>query len=110
MKFDELLDAVDYFDKSLQKYYSHDTPREDMFSRAIKLNEEVGELCSEVLSFSGQQRTIKLEEASEETLNGEFADVIITTLLLAKNMNVDIKSALRNKIEKITKRFQELEK
>ncbi|HII29735.1 TPA: hypothetical protein HA317_01570, partial [Candidatus Woesearchaeota archaeon] len=34
----------------------------------------------------------------------KFADVIITSLLLAERMNIDIESALTKKMEKIEKR------
>ncbi len=51
------------------------------------------------------QRKQKLKNLDKENLHGEFADVIITTLLLAKAMNIDIEKALEKKIEKINKRY-----
>ncbi|OIO63701.1 hypothetical protein AUJ69_00635 [Candidatus Woesearchaeota archaeon CG1_02_47_18] len=36
----------------------------------------------------------------------KFADVIITSLLLAERMNIDIESALTKKMEKIEKRYE----
>jgi len=58
------------------------------------------------LAFNGDQRQEKLDNHDKNNLPNEFADVIITTLLLAKSMDVDIKKALINKIEKINKRYE----
>ena len=52
------------------------------------------------------QRKQKLDNHNKDNLSGEFADVIITTLLLAKAMNVDIEKALERKIEKVSKRYE----
>ena len=71
----------------------------------VHYNEEVGELCNEVLAFKGAQRAEKLVNSNQESLEGEFADVMITTLILARTMDVDIEAALKNKLEKICERF-----
>lgn len=52
------------------------------------------------------QRKQKLDNHNKDNLSEEFADVIITTLLLAKAMNVDIEKALERKIEKVNKRYE----
>ena len=39
-------------------------------------------------------------------LSHEFADVAITTLLLAKSMDVDIEKALEQKMERINQRYE----
>ncbi len=49
----------------------------------------------------GDQRTGKMEGRNTENLADEFADVVITTFLLAKSMNIDIMTALEHKIPKI---------
>lgn len=78
---------------------SSQTERERIFSRVIKLGEEYGELCDEILASTGDQRKDKLSDKHD--LEGEFADVVIVAFLLAKAMNVDMKSALENKMQKI---------
>lgn len=75
------------------------TDREHIFARVIKLGEEYGELCDEILASEGDQRKDKLNDNHD--LEGEFADVVIVAFLLAKAMNVDMKLALANKTEKI---------
>jgi NTP pyrophosphatase (non-canonical NTP hydrolase) len=77
------------------------TDRERILSRTVKISEEFGELSDEVLAYLGDQRKGKMEGRSLESLSDEFADVVITTFLLAKLMNVNIPDALGKKIEKI---------
>lgn len=52
------------------------------------------------------QRKQKFDKFDKDNLLEEFADVIMTTLLLAKSMNIDIEKALEKKIEKINKRYE----
>ncbi len=80
---------------------ANQTDREWMFARTIKLGEEFGELCDEVLASVGDQRKDKLIEHDPENLRNEFADVLITLFLLAKSMDIDVMSTLDHKIEKI---------
>jgi len=71
----------------------------------VKLTEELGELCQEILAHQSIQRKEKLHSYAKENLEAEFADVIITPLILAEWMGIDIEKALEKKIEKIKKRF-----
>ena len=81
--------------------------REIVLSRTVKLNEEVGELCAEILALDNDQRKEKLAKMKEkDNLPNELADIIITTLLLAEVLDVDIKTALEDKIEKINQRYE----
>ena len=75
------------------------------YGRMTKLMEEVGELAAEVLTSNKHQRDDKLIENNNEALGDEFADVLITTMLLAKNMNVDIWEAVERKMEKVRLKF-----
>lgn len=77
------------------------TEREIILGRTVKISEEFGELCDEVLASLGDQRTGKMDGRSAESLADEFADVVITTFLLAKSMDVDVMNALARKIKKI---------
>lgn len=79
--------------------------QERILSRAVKLSEETGELSSNVLSFNANQRKEKLEAYDAANLPQEFADVIITTFLLAASMNVDIERGIDAKVEKIKERY-----
>ena len=107
MDFKELQATVAYFDEYLTKKYPLSTQREKIYARTVKITEEMGELCNEVLAYNGDQRADKLDENNKEKLMDEFADVILTTLILARSMNVSIEEALEKKIEKIKARFNE---
>ncbi len=78
--------------------------RERILLRTVKIMEEAGELSEAILSELGHQRDIKLEQHSSEALGDEIADVIITTLLLAKALKVDAGAAIEKKIKKIEAR------
>lgn len=80
------------------------TKRERILARTVKISEEFGELCDEVLASMGNQRKGKMEKRDPNGLADEFADVVITTFLLAKSMEVNIIGALGQKIKKIRKK------
>jgi len=107
MEFKELLQFIEKQDGKLARSYEkgHDKEKR-VLARAVKLAEEAGELCSEVLSYNKNQSQEKMDKHDAESLADEVADVLITTLLLAKNMDVDIQGALKNKIEKINEKFE----
>ncbi len=77
-----------------------------ILARTVKLSEELGELANDVLSFNADQRDEKLDAYDASNLPQEFADVIITTLLLAESMGVDVEKGIESKIEKIKKRYE----
>lgn len=108
MEFKELLEFINLENERLIERFGKKsaTQQERILARTVKLTEELGELCNEVLSFNGDQRKEKLDLYDKNNLPHEFADVVITTLLLAKSMNIDIADALKNKIEKINKRYE----
>lgn len=77
------------------------TRKDRIFARTIKLGEEYGELCDEVLASVGDQRKTKLAKEKAGDLEGEFADVLIVLFMLAKAMDVDVMQALDTKVKKI---------
>ena len=106
MELKELLRFIEIEDERIKKYYgSYSDQEKRILARTVKLTEELGELCDEVLAHHSFQRKQKLENHDEENLSEEFTDVIITALLLAKAMDVDIEKALEKKVEKINKRY-----
>ena len=107
MDLKELLKFIEIEDERLKKYYGGYSDQEKrILARTVKLTEELGELCDEILAHNSMQRKQKLDNHNKDNLSEEFADVIITTLLLAKAMNVDIEKALERKIEKVSKRYE----
>ena len=107
MNFDKLLKFIEIEDERLKKYYGgYDDQKKRILARTVKLSEELGELCNEVLSFNALQRKEKMENRDAENLSEELADVLITALLLAKAMDINVEKALEKKIKKIDKRYE----
>ncbi|MBI2666027.1 hypothetical protein HYX13_00280 [Candidatus Woesearchaeota archaeon] len=90
----------------LQKYYNLSDRKQLNLPITVKIMEELGELCNEVLANSGLQRKEKLEKMQKDNLAEEFADVILTACILAENMGVDIEKGVKKKMEKIEKRYK----
>ena len=105
MELKDLLEFIEIENKRLRTYYHSTDEDKIILAQTVKLTEELGELCSEVLAHKSLQRKQKLENHDKENIQEEFADVIITAMLLAKAMNIDIEKALENKIKKINKRY-----
>ena len=106
MKLKDLLKFIEIESKRLRKYYPNIDEDKIILAQTVKLTEELGELCSKVLAHKSLQRKQKLDNYNKKNISEEFADVIITALLLAKTMNVDIEKALENKLKKINKRYE----
>lgn len=105
----ELKDWISQQSKKLEvRFGGNQTRTEKLYARTIKLNEEVGELCEEILAHNGDQRKEKLENKSADGLAQELADVLITTLLIAESLTIDVNEALERKIAKINERFKDV--
>ena len=103
METKELMGFIKTEHNRLLKYYNVDEKSQLKYPMTIKIMEELGELCDEILYADKLQRTDKLEKRQSK-LDEEFADVILTTLLLAENMDVDVMAGLKKKIETIKAR------
>lgn len=95
--FQEFIEAQHEFFRKIKKQ----TRKDRIFARTIKLGEEYGELCDQVLASVGDQRRTKLAKEKVGDLEGEFADVLIVLFMLAKSMDIDIMQALDQKVNKI---------
>ncbi|MFH1065163.1 MAG: MazG nucleotide pyrophosphohydrolase domain-containing protein [Nanoarchaeota archaeon] len=107
MELKQLLDFIAMEDDRLKVQYGHPDETKKILARTVKITEELGELSNEILAFHSMQRKEKMDNHTKETLHEEVADVLITTLLLAKTLNMDIEKVLEAKIEKINKRHEE---
>lgn len=106
---DELIAFIKKQDGRLRRRFgAYPDEEKRVLARTVKLAEEFGELCNEVLSHNAMQRPDKLVKHNGETLAEEFADVIITTWLLAETLGVDIPVALEQKIKKLDERFKDV--
>jgi NTP pyrophosphatase (non-canonical NTP hydrolase) len=103
MEIKELLEFIKTEHQRLMKLYNFKENGQLKYPITLKIMEELGELCEEVLSQEKIQRVEKLQNR-ESKIDEELADVLITTLLLAENMNIDVVNGLKKKIEKIKNR------
>lgn len=93
--------------KHSQIQYKLRTPEEqEILSRTVKLNEEVGELCNDILAILQLQRKAKLEKFDKSHVYQEFADVILTTIQLANAAGVDIERAIDDKLKKVEEKYE----
>ena len=115
MKFEELQLFIDKEHNRLEVLYQDQVKRDlenplklishkRSLGRIVKLNEEIGELCEAVLCELGLQRKAKLNKYKRSQLQDELGDVIITTMLLAKELDIDVKKSIKKKIKKIEQR------
>lgn len=104
MDFNEFLQQVRKESKRQLKYYPSDKIDPETYARAVKLVEEVGELCAEILKHDSLQRKEKGEN-NKEDIAEEMADVIITAFLLAIRLDIDLEKALEQKMLKIADRY-----
>ncbi|MFA9289149.1 MAG: MazG nucleotide pyrophosphohydrolase domain-containing protein [Weeksellaceae bacterium] len=82
------------------------TPEEyAILAKTVKLNEEVGELCNDILSILQLQRKSKLSRFEKKNMYQEFADVMIVLMQLASLANVDMERAVKEKIETIKTKY-----
>jgi len=75
--------------------------RERVFSRVVKLNEEVGELCEAILAEHDKNQRLKDKITN---IDQELADVLICILLLAQDRERDVWNEVELKLEKISKK------
>ena len=106
MTFEELSNFTDEYSRRLKiQFGKYDDKEKLILSSTVKLTEELGELCDEVMAFNSRQRKEKTADHSSENLPAEFADVLLAVFMLAKDMNIDLDEAVKNKIEKIKAKY-----
>lgn len=77
-----------------------------VFARTMKIVEELGELADEILTSMNLQRNAKIEAFSRENIEDEFADVFASLILLANEMNLDIETVMKRKLQFTRDRFE----
>ncbi len=109
MTIEQLTEFIDWtlYSKSWQWSYQRDDDHKvRVLSQALKISEEVWELSSEILWYLHLVRKEKQDNYSQETLESELADVIISTCRLARYLDINIDQLLTNRIEKLKDRVK----
>lgn len=102
MNLEHLNENMKKFDEHFRQTGDSMTEKERLFSRVVKLNEEVGELCEAVLYENDTNQRTKDKVID---LDSELADIIICTLLLAHGRPKNIWSEVDKKVTKQLERF-----
>jgi NTP pyrophosphatase (non-canonical NTP hydrolase) len=106
MNLKALQEKIRLLNDRIKPQYKLYTPAEkEILTRTVKLNEEVGELCNDILSILKLQRRSKLLKFDKRNMYEEFADVIITAIQLATAAGVDVERATDDKLKKIEERY-----
>ncbi|SRR5258708_15476810 len=106
MSLKSLQEEIQTLNDVTKPHYKLYTPKErEILTKTVKLNEEVGELCNDILAILRLQRRSKLEKFDKRNMYEEFADVLITTIQLASVAGVDIERAVHDKLRKIEERY-----
>ena len=105
MELKELLEFIEIENERLRKRYPDLDKEKLILAQTVKINEELGELCNEILRHCSLQRKEKFDNWDRKNIEKEFSDVLITTLLLAKRMDIDIEKMLKERINEINKRY-----
>ncbi len=101
----KLLETIKIINTNLNKKHNYDSKNMKILAGCTKLQEEAWELSGEVLTFLKIARKKKIENFKFEDLESEFADVVLSLLVLADDMWVDINKAIQNKLDKIENRW-----
>lgn len=106
MNLKHLQEKIRVLNEITRPQYKLYSPKEkEILTKTVKLNEEVGELCNDILSILNLQRRIKLQKFDRRNMYEEFADVIITAMQLAIAAGVDVDRAVGDKLKKIEARY-----
>ncbi len=87
------------------KFHSLTKKEKDILARTVKLQEEVGELSNDILSILSLQRKSKLAEFTKTNMYEEFADVVLSVMMLANAVGVDMERAVNHKYQKLIKEY-----
>jgi len=105
MNFDEIEIFIRDQNKLLAKMFPVGDDQSRVFRQFMKMSEEVGELADAILKKNNLQRSDKYNDSDDNEIAYELADVLITVMLLADTLDIDVKKALTDKIAKIKARY-----
>lgn len=111
MNLKNLQEKIGALDDKTKPKYTVESPKErEILAKTVKLNEEVGELCNDILGILKLQRKSKLDKFDKRNIYQEFADVILTVIQLAHAAGVDIERAVNDKMKVIEQRLDKEKK
>lgn len=112
LDFSQLVQDYQDIHLLLDAQWPIDSDNERLAARSLKLTEEIGELCTEVLNEMGLQRQEKLDAYDRQHLEDEWADAFGSLLLLGIELGFTeetIAKAMDRKIQLTMERLQQPE-
>lgn len=79
---------------------------QQIFTRTMKIVEELGELADEILTSMNLARDSKIAAFSRENMEDEYADVLGSLILLSLELGIDVEKVIRRKIKFTRDRFE----
>ena len=105
MELKEILNFIEDEHKIIIKRLNLENNPIKSYTMLAKITEELGELSEAILANQNLQRKEKLSKHYD--IGAEMADVILTTLILAKDLNINISKSIEEKITKVKSRRKE---
>lgn len=105
MVLGKLVNFIKMENERLVKRFDIKDKEKRIFATLAKISEEEGELSGAVLSYLKLQRRDKTRQTKTD-VSDEVADVLITTMLLADQLGIDIEKCLESKIKRINDRYK----
>lgn len=103
MEFEDLLSFTRQEHQRLLNYYEVEDYKKANYRFLVKIMEELGELSDQILAKNSYQRKEKLNNNRSE-LNKELTDVLLTTMILAENLDINLEQSLKERIKEIKNR------
>lgn len=107
MTIDEIIIKLSAIEEMLKKKHPSLASDDEkaVLARAVKLNEEVGELMEEVLLKYGYQRQDKIDNHDKDNTAKELGDVFNTLILLGISLDIDVKKAIEDRVEEMYHKY-----
>jgi len=106
MTIHELVEEYKHISDFLNEKWPLKSHDQRVFARTMKIVEELGELADEILTSMNLQRNSKIEAFSRENIEDEFADVLASLILLANEMELDVETIMKRKLQFTRDRFE----
>lgn len=103
MDFKNILEKIKIFNDFVNKNHENKTKNERLLLKSLKISEEVWEFHNEILGHLWFTRAWK--KHSRDDLEKECSDVILSTLLVACDLWIDIEKILDDKLKIVFDRY-----
>ena len=103
MDLKDIKRKLSIFNKMVNENYKHRSETERLLLKSLKISEEVWEFHNEILWYVWFTRAGK--EHSRKELEKECIDVLLSTMLVADDLWIDIEKVLEEKLKIVFKRF-----